>query len=72
MEGVSMEAIKRKYIVDDNNKKIAVQLDIKTFRKIEEIMEDYALYNMMRENVKDEKLNLQEAENYYSQLEKPN
>jgi len=36
-----MLAIKKKYIVDEGNHKIAVQLDINTYNKIEEILENY-------------------------------
>ena len=52
--------------------KVAVQLDIKTFNKIEEIMENYALFNLMRENEGDELLDPDSAEEYYSNLDKPN
>jgi len=53
---MSMEVLERKYIIDENNKKVAVQLDIETFNKIEEIMENYALFNLMKENESDELL----------------
>jgi hypothetical protein len=65
-----MEAIKRKYIVDEDNNKIAVQLDIDTFNKIEEALEDYALYNLISENQDDETLDLDDARKFYSNLEK--
>ena len=65
-----MEALKRKYIVDEKNKKVAVQLDIKTFKKIEEIMENYSLIKLMEENEGEETLDLRSAKLYYSQLEK--
>ncbi|CAN5611829.1 hypothetical protein BH18ACI1_BH18ACI1_24540 [soil metagenome] len=39
--------IKRQYIIDEQNHKIAVQLDIKTFEQIEELLENYALYRLM-------------------------
>lgn len=35
--------IKRQYIVDESNCKAAVQLDIETFVKIEETLENYGL-----------------------------
>ena len=65
-----MEALRKKYIIDENNKKVGVQLDIKTFRKIEDIMENYALYHLMKENEKTEKLDSNSAKKYYSKLEK--
>ncbi|NIA29077.1 MAG: hypothetical protein GWP06_04080, partial [Actinobacteria bacterium] len=43
------------------NRKVAVQLDIKTFQKIEEIIENYALYHLIKENEKDEKLDLESS-----------
>lgn len=65
-----METIKRKYIVDENNNKIAVQLDIDTFNKIEEALEDFALYNLILENKDDETLDLDDARQFYNNLEK--
>ncbi len=63
-----MNPIKRKYIVDENNTKVAVQLDLKTFDQIEQVMEDYALYKLLQDNNNDELLNLQEAKDYYKNL----
>lgn len=63
--------IKPSYIVDEQNHKIAVQLDIKTFEKIEEVFENYALYHLMQEeDNSDETLDLKEAKEYYDTLEK--
>jgi hypothetical protein len=67
-----MNEIKRKYIVDEKNRKIAVQLDLNTFNKIEEILENYALVQLIKENKDDELLNLKEAKSYYDNLEKSN
>jgi hypothetical protein len=44
-----METISKKYIVDDENNKIAVQLDMETYRKLENIIENYALVQLMNE-----------------------
>jgi hypothetical protein len=44
-----MEAIKKKYIVDENNNKIAVQIDIDAYEKLEELLENYALVQLMKE-----------------------
>ena len=65
-----MEAIKKKYIVDEKNRKIAVQIDIKVYQKIEEIIEDYALVQLIKENEKEETLNIDQAKEYYNKLEK--
>ncbi len=67
-----MNEIKRKYIVDENNRKIAVQLDLETFNKIEEVLENYALVQLIRENKDDKALNLEEAKSYYQKLDKAN
>ncbi len=56
------------YIVDNNNRKIAVQLDIKTYEKITETLENYALFKYMEENKSDEKLSLSDAKEYYNSL----
>jgi len=58
------------YIVDNHNHKIAVQLDIKTYEKITDVLEDYALFKFMDENKDDEKLSLKDARAYYTSLKK--
>ena len=67
-----MKAIKRKYIVNERNEKIAVQLDIKTFEKIERAMEDYVLGEKMMENEKADRLYVNEAKEFYKRLKKRN
>jgi hypothetical protein len=56
------------YIVDSHNQKIAVQLDIQTYEKITETLENFALFKFMEENKKDEKLSLNDAKKYYQTL----
>ncbi len=56
------------YIVDNQNHKIGVQLDIQTYKKITETLENFALYKFMEENEKDEKLSLDDAKKYYKTL----
>jgi len=58
------------YIVDNHNHKIAVQLDIKTYEKITDVLEDYALFKFMDENKDDEKLSLKDARALYATLKK--
>ena len=65
-----MELINKQYIVDKNNKKIAVQIAIETFEKIEQILEDHALFNLMREDSDAEPLEFNDAQKYYNQLAK--
>ena len=56
------------YIVDNHNHKIAVQLDIKTYEKITDALEDYALFKLMDENKDDEKVSLKDARALYASL----
>jgi len=65
-----METIKKQYIVDEQNKKIAVQIPIGIFEKIEKILENYALVQLMKETEDEEVLNLNKAKTYYNQLKK--
>ena len=60
----------RKYIVDEGNRKIAVQLDIATFEKIEETLENYALAQLMKEPGGEEKLGMADAKAFYKTLDK--
>ena len=64
-----MQVVSRKYIVDENNKRIAVQLDIETFEKIEELLENYGLAKLLIENETEEKLSVAEAKTFYNSLE---
>jgi len=56
------------YIVDNQNKKIAVQLDIDTYNKITETLENFALYKLMEEDNDNETLSLKDAREYYKSL----
>jgi hypothetical protein len=60
--------LNKQYSVDENNCKIAVQMDIKTFEKIEEVLENYALYQLMVEDNDDQVLSLEDARLYYQRL----
>ena len=62
--------LNEKYIVNRQQKKIAVQLDIKTFKKIEEVLEDYGLGQYMDEVKNDEKFTLEKAKAHYEKLKK--
>jgi hypothetical protein len=65
-----METINKQYIVDEHNKKIAVQIPIETFEQIEEVLENYALSHLIEDNEGKETLELKEAKAYYDRLEK--
>ena len=58
--------LKKQYVTNDKNQKVAVQLDIKTFEKIESILENYALFQFMQEE--NEILDEEAAKNYYATL----
>jgi len=64
-----MDELKKTYVVDEQNHKIAVQLDIDTFKRIEEVIENYALARLMK-NQPDEALDLDDALAHYQALEK--
>ncbi|MGZ4982452.1 MAG: hypothetical protein ACXWAB_13530 [Methylobacter sp.] len=61
--------LKRQYIVDEDNHKVAVQLDIDTFEKIEDVLENYALVQLINAD-ESETLNIEEAKKYYATLDK--
>ncbi len=65
-----MNVIHKQYVVNERHQKVAVQLDLATFQKIEEILENYALFHLMQENNGEEALEVREARAYYQQLEK--
>ncbi|MDQ3397097.1 MAG: hypothetical protein M3511_04880 [Deinococcota bacterium] len=60
---------KRQYVTDEHHRRVAVQLDIKTFERLERILEDYGLARLIEEN-DDDVLDLGEAKAYYDSLEK--
>ncbi len=64
-----MEAIKKKYIIDENNEKVAVQIDIETYQKMEDLLENYALVQLMKED-DSERLEVREAKEFYKKLPK--
>jgi len=66
-----MPLFPRQYLVDERHHKIAVQLDIRTFEKIEELLENYALIQFLQaEEEEEELLELSQAQLYYQTLPK--
>ena len=61
-----MEKIKKKYILDKKKRLIAVQVDIATFERIEQLLEDYALGQLMNDNDPDGYLTIEEARGLYN------
>jgi hypothetical protein len=56
------------YIVDNNNNKIAAQIDIKTYNQINETLENYALMQFIDENIDDDNFSLADAKSYFKTL----
>ena len=61
--------LRRQYIVDEDNQKVAVQLDIATFEKIENVLENYALVQLMKDD-ESEVMTIEDAKKYYATLDK--
>ncbi len=67
-----MLEINKNYVLDTNQKPIAVQIPLAEFEKIEEILEDYGLAQLMDEVEDDEILNQEEALEYLASLKASN
>ena len=59
-----MLTIRKKYIINKDRKRVAVQLPIKTFEKMEQLLEDYVLVKKMKENRPEDQMELNEAMAY--------
>ena len=67
-----MLEINKNYVVDSDRQPIAVQIPIAEFEKIEEILEDYGLAQLMDEVKGDEILGKEEALKYLASLKAEN
>lgn len=65
-----MREIKKRYVVDEENHPVAVQIDLDTFREIEEVLENRALFELMIEQGGEEALDLEAAKKFYAALDK--
>ena len=65
-----MLSIKKRYIVDERNRPVAVQIDIKTFEEIERLLEDYVIGQLINENDDADHLTLGDAKSFYNELPK--
>ena len=63
-----MLEIKKTYVTDSKKRPIAVQIDIQTFEKMEQLLEDYALGQFIEENDPEDVLSVAEAKTYYESL----
>jgi len=62
----------KNYVLDENQKAIAVQISIADFEKIEEILENYGLAKMMDEVATETTLNKEEALEYLKLMKEKN
>jgi hypothetical protein len=60
--------IHKKIIIDENKKPVAVQIPIKEFERLEELVENYGLAKLMDEVKDDERLSLEDAKGFYQSL----
>ncbi|MGV0105822.1 RelB Antitoxin [Nostoc sp. DSM 114160] len=67
-----MLEITKNYVMDENQQPIAVQIPIADFEKIEEILENYGLIQLMADSEDDERLAKDEAWKYYQSLKQNN
>ena len=65
-----MLKLRPNYVMDKDNNKIAVQLSMKAYKKIEEALENYGLYKLMEEDSDEKPLELNEAKVFYKKLKK--
>ena len=61
-----MLKLSEKYIVDSKNRKVAVQIPIGAYRKLEEVVEDYALGQYIHETKDEKPLTAKEASKLYN------
>ncbi len=67
-----MLEITKNYVMDENQQPIAVQISIADFEKIEEILENYGLIQLMGESEDNERLSKDEGWKYYQSLKQKN
>lgn len=63
-----MFKITKNYVLDENQKPIAVQISLDDFAKIEEVIENFGLAKLMEETEDEELLSKEDAYSYYKSL----
>jgi hypothetical protein len=63
-----MLKIHKNIVFDESQKPVAVQIPIKEFERLEEIIENYGLAKLMDEAKDDERLSVENAKKYYRSL----
>jgi class 3 adenylate cyclase len=66
----AMLEIKKRYVVDEQDRRVAVQIDLETFARIEEVLEDFALARLITEGQEEPALDPEAAQEYYNSLDK--
>jgi hypothetical protein len=67
-----MLEIQKQYVLDEQQRTLAVQIPIAIFNQIEEILENFGLIKLMEEVENDEVLSGDDAYSYYQLLKKQN
>ena len=63
-----MLKIHKYYVLDENQIPIAVQIPVREFERLEEAIEDHGLAQLINEVQNEERLNGEDAYNYYRSL----
>lgn len=63
-----MLKLHKSYIVDENENRVAVQIPIDEFEKLEETIENFGLAKLIDETKNDDVLEKDEALKYYNKL----
>lgn len=63
-----MLKIHKNYVLNEKKKPIAVQIPISEFERLEEVIENYGLSQMMEETKSEKKLSAEAAKKYYRSL----
>jgi len=63
-----MLEIHKKIVLDEDERPFAVQIPIKEFERLEEVIENYGLSKLMDEVKGEEKLSVEDAKAYYKSL----
>ena len=63
-----MLKLHKTFVLDENQRPIAVQIPIEEFERLEEAIENYGLAKMIDEVSDDEQLSVNEAKNLYRSL----
>ncbi len=63
-----MLKIHKNIVLDENQNPVAVQVPIKEFERLEEIIENYGLSKLMDEVKDNERLSIEDAKKYYQSL----